>query len=571
MCGLYNKIYQNACMLTNDEYSNLLPSRRFRHQRRKLMGRHAAGESFIRGGARHSSADKLYCYANASEDAKHFSLNTNGLADDKRPRIWIPWKQWERLSEPGCLFLPGPDVPSMAYQRQSKNSRAFSICGITHTTASNRVMDVIGDMLIAPTRSWDALICTSNSVKNMVQEVLDAHASYLQDRFELQHPPRSPVQLPVIPLGVDCDSFALSENDRTTIRNQWRQKLGIGESDFVALYVGRLSFHAKVHPMPMFRGLEEAAKATGKQICLLMAGWFANDGIKKDFVEGAKKFCPSVKTVIVDGRLKEVRRTVWFAADIFTSLSDNIQETFGLTPIEAMAAGLPVVATDWDGYRDTVRDGFEGFLVPTWMSQPGRAEDLAIANSSGEITYDQYIGFQSQFTAVDVACVTRAYIDLIENPQLRTEMSKRAIERARSTFDWRVVIKSYEELFAELAERRHGAQAETPRMNPLRSDPTVLFQSYPTHHLSGKTHVSLTDCGTQSYVDFAREVSMNTFAIERFGLQAVVLTVLERLATNSPTTFGQLLLDVYDSHRDELAVERAVLWLAKIGAVSLSR
>ncbi len=42
---------------------------------------------------------------------------------------------------------------------------------------------------------------------------------------------------------------------------------------------------------------------------------------------------------------------IWQAADIFTSLSDNIQETFGLTPIEAMAAGLPSVVTDWDGYQ----------------------------------------------------------------------------------------------------------------------------------------------------------------------------------------------------------------------------
>ena len=38
--------------------------------------------------------------------------------------------------------------------------------------------------------------------------------------------------------------------------------------------------------------------------------------------------------------------------DIFVSLSDNIQETFGLTPLEGMASGLPVVATDWNGYRD---------------------------------------------------------------------------------------------------------------------------------------------------------------------------------------------------------------------------
>jgi glycosyltransferase involved in cell wall biosynthesis len=52
-------------------------------------------------------------------------------------------------------------------------------------------------------------------------------------------------------------------------------------------------------------------------------------------------------------------------------LSDNIQETFGIVPIEAMAAGLPVVVLDWDGYKNTVRDGIDGFRVPTLMSGAG--------------------------------------------------------------------------------------------------------------------------------------------------------------------------------------------------------
>ena len=62
---------------------------------------------------------------------------------------------------------------------------------------------------------------------------------------------------------------------------------------------------------------------------------------------------------------------MWSAADVFTSLSDNIQESFGLTPIEAMASGLPVLVSDWDGYRDTVTHGAEGLVVPTVMPPAG--------------------------------------------------------------------------------------------------------------------------------------------------------------------------------------------------------
>lgn len=535
----------------------------------KLMGRHAAGEAFIKAWARHSSGNRLYCYANAEVDAQHFMKQTNGLGEPERRRVWIPWSRWENLSEPGCLFLPGPDLGEMAYQRQHHNPCAFSLCGITHTTASNRVMDSIGDLLVAPTQPWDALICTSNSVRDMVQRVLTEYADYLRVRFKLAEAPSCPVQLPVIPLGVDSDSFAISDENRLAMRKKWREKLGISDDDFVALYVGRLSFHAKVHPMPMFRGLELAARATGKTICFVMAGWFANDGIKKNFIEGAKKFCPSVKTVFLDGRISEVRRTIWFAADIFTSLSDNIQETFGLTPIEAMATGLPVVASDWDGYRETVRHEQDGLLISTWMSATGKAEDIALANAAGTITYDQYIGFQSQFTTVDVNSVAKAYISLIQNQTLRREMSENARQRARAVFDWKVVVKQYESLFEQLAAIRQSSTGDRSdkRCNPLRNDPTVLFQSYPTNHIGPETRVEGTDDTTMDFVNSAKSVSMNSFAIERLGVDSVISAVVEAVGQGSSLKMDELPKIV---ERDPILIERAILWLAKVGAVKLA-
>lgn len=45
-------------------------------------------------------------------------------------------------------------------------------------------------------------------------------------------------------------------------------------------------------------------------------------------------------------------------------LFPSLRETQGLVAVEAMACGLPVVASDIDGIRDVVRDGVEGCLVP---------------------------------------------------------------------------------------------------------------------------------------------------------------------------------------------------------------
>ena len=96
-------------------------------------------------------------------------------------------------------------------------------------------------------------------------------------------------------------------------------------------------------------------------------------------------------------------------------MSDNIQETFGITPIEAMSAGLPVVVSDWDGYRDTVRDGIDGFRIPTQMPPPGYGDDLALRHSLGIDTYDMYCAYSSSLVVVDLASTTQAFIKLFSS------------------------------------------------------------------------------------------------------------------------------------------------------------
>jgi phosphatidylinositol alpha-mannosyltransferase len=61
------------------------------------------------------------------------------------------------------------------------------------------------------------------------------------------------------------------------------------------------------------------------------------------------------------------------AADVFVASAVG-QESFGMALVEAMAAGVPVVASDIPGFREVVRDGIEGLLVP-----PGDPSALAAA------------------------------------------------------------------------------------------------------------------------------------------------------------------------------------------------
>ena len=85
--------------------------------------------------------------------------------------------------------------------------------------------------------------------------------------------------------------------------------------------------------------------------------------------EAATYFCNSVSRIL-DGQNIELGEVARAASDMFISLADSYQETFGLTPIEAWLQ-LPVVVSNWNGYRDSIIDNKTGFLIDTRAYEPG--------------------------------------------------------------------------------------------------------------------------------------------------------------------------------------------------------
>lgn len=541
----------------------------FDTSKQKLMGRHAAGEGFLKGFLRHSGAETLYCYAATKEVAGHYQRLVRDFGS-AAPVVWLNEGDAASPARVGTLHIPDPSLATAAWRRRAYDQRLYSITGLTHTTASAGAMDWIIGLLSAPVQSWDALICTSQVVHDTVTHVLEAQQDYLADRFGASRFTRP--NLPVIPLGVDTDFYRPDTERRAAAR----AALGLGENDIAFLFVGRLSFHAKAHPLPMYLALERVAQAlahkNGAKLHLIQAGWFANDFIDKAFQGGAANFCPSVRCTFLDGRKPDLRERAWRAADIFTSLSDNFQETFGLTPIEAMAAGLPSVVTDWNGYRDTVRDGIDGFRIPTMIPRAGLAEDMADRHAAELDTYDTYCGYSSQFVAVDPNAVARAYMTLAEDIDLRQRMGAAARSRAIEQFDWSVVIGRYQALWHDLAAQRVAAAENAPRAagtpsNPARIEPFRAFASYASDILS-VNHVVAATAGADGarlqalvnspLVSFVKPMAPDVDDCSR---------LLADLQRRGPQRVGDMLETVPENRRAKL--ERGLVWLAKLGLVTL--
>jgi glycosyltransferase involved in cell wall biosynthesis len=453
------------------------------------MGRHSAGAAFLKAAATGYSGRELWAYTSNREAAEVFADQVREMDSTVKAR-WCPRHKLETLEKLGTLFYPGPDIAPLAGLRLRQGVSSFSLCGVTHTTASHRAMDSIATTLRAPLMPWDAIICTSTAVRDTVEVQRIAEQDYLRWRLGpgIQLPDGP--QFPVIPLGVHVEDFALKAGEREAARSAF----GIADDEVVILFVGRLSFHAKAHPDVMHLALESVARS-GKKVTLVQCGWFENDAIARGFREGARAAAPHVKTLFIDGRKPAAARRSWAAADIFISLADNIQETFGLTPLEAMASGLPLVVADWNGYKDTVREGVDGFRIPTFMPRAGSGDSLATRYEAGSLSYDRYCGYACTLVSLHVPSLVEKLQALVDDSDLRRSMGQAGQERARAVYDWGVVFNEYESLWAELSaiRRAHGkrvaGQISPPSYMPGRADPFVSFAHYSTGNISADSRI----------------------------------------------------------------------------------
>lgn len=529
------------------------------------MGRNAAGESFLRGFLKHFKKDTLWAQVMQTEHLKSFETvaREHGRAEDIKG---FDAKSSELLAQVGLLYYPGPDIAEQAYKRTLFGDANWSLCGITHTTSSTRAMQAITSLITAPIQPWDAIICTSRAVKHNVEILLQAEVDYLKSRFGIQKIVLP--ALPVIPLGIHVDQFEYSVADKKAARKQ----LKIDKDTLVVLYVGRLSFHAKANPFPMYKALQDAIEQTGKKVALIECGWFGNDYAKNAFEQASNALSPSLKVIRLDGRESANRDLSWASADIFCSLSDNIQETFGIVPIEAMAARLPVVVSDWDGYKDTVRDGVDGFRVPTMMPSGGLGADLALRHAMQIDTYDMYCGQNSSLVAIEIEATTEAFVKLINSKELRVKMGKSGKKRAKEVYDWSVIIPQYEKLWNELHSIReaHRQTTQLKHPNPSAIDPFAAFVSYPTTVFNNNTifELAMSYEEAMKQIEIYKKLTINNYVKVTMPQDDEINTILSNLKNGKKIAIE--CVEGITEPRKAYAL-RTLSWFVKVGILRLAK
>ena len=530
----------------------------------KLMGRNAAGHSFLKGYLRNTIDDDLWIYSSNKNVSKFVDFTNSNLSFSK-PIKHINPENFAALETCGNIFYPGPSLSDLALNRSFIGNSRWSISGITHTTSSIRAMDEISSLLTSSIFPWDALICTSNAVKSHVKNIFSAKSEFLKERFNAQKFPLP--QLPVIPLGINTKEFSFSQE----YIQESRKSLKIPPDAVVILYVGRLSFHAKAHPLAMYQALQNVFNSLKKPIHLIECGWFNNKYIEESFRQASSQICPDISLSFIDGRKLESKNMALASSDIFCSFSDNIQETFGLTPIEAMAAGIPVVVSDWNGYKDTVQHGTDGFLVPTTMPQAGTGKDLIFRYSMGIDNYDMYLGNTSSLIAVDIDLASKYLGDLIKSSELRNKISVNAKKKASHIYDWSVIIPQYENLWGQLTEIRQSQISVDNTIQtykiPTRMDPFLAFNSYSSEKITNDTKFKLSSNNLDEQtknLETLLHLSMVNYASYILPEKGDIISVFNSISSSSKSVSDVLVDFPLEKHS---LILRSFSWLYKMGLV----
>ena len=209
--------------------------------------------------------------------------------------------------------------------------------------------------------------------------------------------------------GVDTERFDHRKRDAA-----FRHRLGVSNGTALVLHVGRLA------PEKNLEVLIAAWTMAREQLGAAAVFVFAGDG------PGSRRCAAAMPWAIHLGFLEiPVLATLYASADLCVLPSDT--ETCGLVALEAMASGLPVIAADAGGFRETVTDRVTGFLIPANDSR-------AFASAVARLALDPALRSRMSEDA-RLAAVTRNADD--ENEQLLDEYAVAIGRQPREDRQWR--------------------------------------------------------------------------------------------------------------------------------------
>jgi len=510
-----------------------------------LLGRAVANHSFLLGLAQTEAGHRITLFVPSPEDVE--LLNRTLLAGTQSKIYCIPRLAITQYLEEhpiDVLHFMDPKMSMGGHIRNHLSERNFVITGLTHSLG-DQIMDCILQNHANGIEPGDCLICTTPTAQSAIASMC-AHLSG-------QQPDLSLPQTEVIPLGLDLAAF--QEPTQLT-----RQDLGLPDKDFVILSLARFNPLSKMDILPVLILLQMIRQKGIRTIKLVLAGSEGDGKYIQLLKDWARKTGIANLVLFIKSPTDEQKMALYQHADVFLSLSDNVQETFGLTVVEALASGLPAVVSDWNGYKSLVKHDVTGIRVPTKML----ARDEKWEASLSLLPFLTAHMLCAQTTAVDLPAARDAILSLEADREGLKRMSK-AATRSAIAYDWKQVLPQYFTLWKTLREKQLATSHYRSNRNRRTSTVRFLheFSSYPSTQLSPDDRFATSELGqlvvngAQSIYPYKEMQGILNHQLMNSILKSCLVTRTVRELLDTAQSAG--------SPQIAFKVSRNLIWLYKYG------
>ena len=511
--------------------------------------------SFVDALLAHGSYDAYYFLGGNERTLSEPDVHDHGAADRIRVIGRDHFEELRHLPRPVMAGVGWHPLPEHRLLRQLySRTRDWPLTGCIHSTQAKAPLALLLQLVLGDVQPWDALICSSRAGRQVIERYLATLTEAYPGLRKLDW--QEAISLSVIPFGTD----AIDADEAR--RAKMRQQLGAAADDVVFVYVGRWSLVSKCDLIPLvaaFAGMRPDLRARSR---LVLAGDDVRDRLHDTFARVASELGCADRVVLHANPTASEKLDLYRAADVFVSPGDNLQETFGLAITEALSVGLPVIASDWNGYRDLVDEGVTGFLVPTYWTDLGPSfEDMSICSG---VEND---GTLSGATIVDVGRLRHVMERLASDADGRAAMSRRARQAFAARFAWPVIIQQYEALWNELRARATCDAAGNIR-RPAQANGLLrqTFGHYPSGWLQDDCEVALGGLSDQLEPLLASARDMPVPCPSSFD--TIARLAIHELTASPRMSLGELLTCVcLGTYADVLTIRLAVARLMKYDLV----